>query len=174
MTQLRKAEVVAPKTKATSFILPMLGLANEYYGSCMVNCYIGDVFKPELKDKIFLLFKFSNTRYFANLEAELQNMPEFHSSYSCGNEQEMFVFNVPKMYKKDYQLFKEGQYSKLSDVLKKETLRLNRLGPESNIWGAFTKSDRLRKIQEERIGEQLPKDAEVISLPDMNVEIYKG
>jgi hypothetical protein len=174
MNQLKRAEQAVVKTKATSFILPMLGLPNEYYGSNFINCYIGDTSKPEYIDKIFLLFKFSNTRYFASLESELQSMVEYISSYSCGNDMEMFVFEVPKSYKEDYQLFKDGKYSQFSDILKKETLRLNHLGPESNIWGAFTKNKRLRDLQEERIGEKLPIGAEVISVPNMEVEVFKN
>lgn len=168
-----RVPVIIKQTKATSFLLPMLGLSTSYYGTNLINVYIGDKEKPEFDNKILLLFRLSNDHFFEDIEAEITHMSEFIASYDVEPNKIMFVFDVIDEYREDYKLFLEGSYSKFSDILKKETLRLNRLGPNSNVWGAFNRSEKIKKLQEERIGEELPKNAEVISKPELEEEIFR-
>lgn len=172
MTEIKIEE--KKTTKANGFILPMLGFGRAYYGPGLINCYFGDGERPELKGHIFLLFKFTNDPQFAWLDRQMESHANFVERYDVDKgEQIMFVFSVPEQYKEDYERFKKGKFSTISPKLKQETLRLNDLGPESNIFAAFTKGKRLKKHWAEKLGVDESAIDEVLGPPDPREEVFR-
>lgn len=161
-------------TKSTGFILSMLGRSKAYYGQSFINCYLGDGERPEYNKHLFLLFNFSNDSQFAWIDKQLESHSELIERYDVeGGEGVMFVFKVPEEYEKDLQRFKKGKYSELSQKLKQETLKLNDLGPDSNVFSAYTKGKKLKRYWAEKFGVDEAVIDEVLSPPDPREEVFR-
>jgi len=115
-------------TEASRFVLPMLYASDRndsfFITSLFNNCYIGDVNHPELQNKIFLLYDYKMTVQFVKFERSLELIPEFNTDYDYSGEQQvMYVFDVPEEHIDDYQLFLDGKYSEFSESLKEKILK---------------------------------------------------
>lgn len=160
-------------TKASIFIIPMLGFSRNYYEPFITNCYIGDGEKPEYDKHIFILMKFSSDTKYGWLERSMEAHEEFTAKYDLENgKYTMFVFKVADKFKKDFEHFKVGSFSKFSTFLKHEILRLNEFGPDTNVASALSKGKKLRKYWEEQIGAPLPDGSEVMAVPKLKYEIF--
>jgi hypothetical protein len=161
-------------TKTSGFILPMLGFSRNFYGVALRNVYLGDGEKPEYNEHIMLLFRFTSDPQFTWLDKQLEGHKEFVDRYDVDNGKSiMFVFKVPDVFKDDYNKFKKGKYSQFSPKLKQDTLKLNELTPDSNIYAAFTKGKRLRKYWADKLGVEEAVIDEVLSPPDPREEIFQ-
>ena len=164
------------KTKATSFILPMLGKSIYFFNSYLLNCYVGD---KELIEKypnhIFVLLKIEDKEEYRTIKKEMESLKTFIESYNpMENKTEMFIFSIPKIYKKDYELFLRGKYSEFSNKLKEEVMVLNKVNKDSVIYAAFTRATWLRKNWEDQLNCKIPYYQEVLSIPNLKNEIYNN
>lgn len=160
-------EAYIPKTnKSCFFILPLLGYPSYwYYG--LINCYLNDKLnKPELKDKIFINLK--------NYDNKVLHIPEFNQFYQLEDKTYMYVFNLPLHFRDDYYRFCEGKYSHISQEAKSLICKLSGVKPimESRVYKILYKTADQKAQVEELIGEILPMDAEVHSVPDLDKETY--
>lgn len=111
-------------TEATRFVMPMLYSkdrnAHFFITKNFENCYIGDANHPELDRKIFLLYNYKISAEFIKTENALMLIPEFSTDYDYSDERQvMYTFDIPEIYKADFDLFIAGDYANLSDELKK-------------------------------------------------------
>ena len=84
----------------------------------------------------------------------------------------MFVFKVPTKYTKNYKRFLEGKYSEMDTAYKHRILEFHSATEEGAI-GQILFKDEERKAQlEEIIGQTLPKNAELLSTPNIFQETY--
>jgi len=165
---------IVKKTKATSFILPMLGKSIYFYKPYLINCYVGDRKFCKYDHHIFVFLKVDESKEYEIIRDELKALKNFEFEYSPTWGTMMFVFSIPKDYFKDFMHFKDGKYSKFSEKLKEEVIRLNNVNRSSVIFGAFSKSEKLREAWEKDLNCSLPKDAEVLSVPNLDHEIYNN
>lgn len=167
-------------TKGSLFLREMLGLDfNQYYN----NIYIDDgKLKHNFSHPIFLLIdteKIDNG--FRKYDQELRNHRNFNYSYFVGVKNKkfmfMYVFEVSKLYLNDYLKFKKGEYSHFSDILKKKFPQYikNEKGVSvpSTVHRILNRSPLLKKIIENKIGQELSENAEYWSIPDKR-EIYRN
>ena len=107
------------------------------------------------------------------LDGELRSLPSFETSYVTSTGDVMYVFALSEEVQKSVvQPFLEGKYSTVDKTyvdahfpnLPAHRLYGNRL--------VFDKSERLRKMWEEKIGVTLADDAEVWPAPRKKDEVY--
>lgn len=165
--KIRPQEAYVPrKNKSCFFILPLLGYPSYwYYG--LVNCYLRDELnKSSLGNKIFINL--------TNYDNKVLNIVEFNQFYQLEDKTYMYVFDIPNRFKEDYNLFCTGKYSYMTEEAKKLICKLSGIKPvqESVVYKVLYKTSDQRNKIEDLIGERLPLDAEVFSLPDLDKETY--
>lgn len=162
-----KEAIVIRKSKATFFILPLLGQPSYWYYGLM-NCYLGDeINKPELTlNKIFIQVK--------SYDNKLNGIPYFNQFYKLEDNTYMYVFNIPDKFVDDYERFCKGEYSKMSETAKQLICKLSGVKPimNSTVYKVLYKTlDQKNKV-EQLIGQVLPDSAELYSIPNMESELY--
>ena len=128
------------RTKSFLFIFPMLSdTANNFLDNetkelrrigknvdlPLLNCYIGDVDKPQYNNHIFLFYKWIKTKDFGLFEQHLSKHESFVEMYDPTPGHVMFVFEAPDEFKLEYNLFKSEKpriYRRFSDIYKKHIL----------------------------------------------------
>jgi len=147
-----------------------------------VNCYIDDYGLSHLFDKpLFVLLKTEKLdNYFQAVESLITSNKNFVYTYPVGTNYGgylfMYVFECPKVFEKDYDRFKNGEYSSFSKELK---MRYPRLIPmqgramESPIYGALFKTQYHRGKVEEIVGEKIEKGQELWATPKPDYEIFR-
>jgi hypothetical protein len=126
--KMKKLNILT-KTKASTYILPCLGMNIFSQKENIVNAFIGDEDYPELDNHIFVLYKFQGTPEFLRFEDDLEDNPLYECTYDPMDEYVMKVFNVPEAYQKDYDTFKDSKYSELSMDLKTRIIAFHGLSP---------------------------------------------
>ena len=160
-------------TKSYTYVLPMLSEYILLRKDFLMNSFIGDVEYAEYDNHIFLLHKFRGSKSFLLYEHELSNSNLFVDSYDPDKHSTMHVFKVPKKYQKQYDLFKEGKYSKLDYEYKVLIFKFHGItDPEHRVAKVLFKHEDLKEEIEDRIGAEIPKGNELSSVPDLSVEIF--
>ena len=146
----------------TSFVLPLLGWNRAVFKPYLIDAYIQHKGVPHFtKDHVFVLLRWSDEDRFKKLEEVLTTHPTHVSTYEPyeGGNYVMHVFKVKDVVLDDYNLFLKGKYSQMSVKAKKLILASAKAnGVTSQI---LNKSANLREVQEQNVGQELPKDAEV-------------
>ena len=160
-------------TKSYTYVLPMLHPYISLNKDRLVNAFIGDEDFPEYDNHIFLLYKFSGSKKFLIYENSLENSDLFVKSYDPDKNHVMFVFKVPSFYKQDYILYKQGKYSEMAYDYKIVVFEFHSIyDHEHKVAKVLFKHPDLKEELEDRIDTELPKGAEVSSIPDLRTEIY--
>ena len=164
---------MARRTKASLFVLPMLpgNRKSYFYDKLLLNCFIGT---HEHKDVIALLYRFSGKKEFVDFEDHLKGLDNFIECLEPSNKTTMYIFSVPEEYQKQFELFKQGKYSKFSNKFKLKVLRFHNFGKESTLGKILYKAASRRRQLENALGPEvrIDKSAELYSIPDMTKEIY--
>lgn len=154
-------------SKATTFILPMI---NETLGSYkgLINCYIADFSQSNNTinfNRIFILTSQENDHLKDNIYYE--------NSYKLGGNT-MYVFKIPPVHLDDYKIFLSSKYSEFTDDYKDYLISkiVRKDLQNSTVYQVLHRSNIARKQIEDRIGESLPKNAEVLSAIDFAHETY--
>lgn len=160
-----------PLTKSSSFIFPMLKGSKELYmyDSLFVNCFIST---PKHKDCIALLYRFSGNSEFLQFESKLATFEGFITSSDPSPEYVLFIFKVPKENLEDYTHFRKGAYSKMSDKYKSDILNFHSMSHRSEIGTILYKDPKRRAQMEELLNVKLPLDAELFSIPTLDIETF--
>ena len=159
--------------KSYTYVLPMLSTEITLVKEGLVNTFIGDQEYPQYDNHIFLLYKFNGSKEFLEYEDFLKNTHLFVCSYDPDNTHVMYVFDVPAFYQTDYDLFKKGKYSEMNRDYKVVIFAFHNIMDHNHrVAQVLFKHPDLREEWEERTGENLPKHAEVSSVPDLNKEVY--
>lgn len=160
---------------STIFLLPMLGYKEKFYTDEFISCYIED----DTQKRIVLCFENSSREEFKNIIWKMQTHEDFLSvDYEDENKEVVVVFKVPKSKEVDFNLFKLGRYTKFSNEYKESLLDYH--GRKTGAGKCIMMIDSLnpdylaKKYRADKMGVKITdlKDGEVMSIPDMNREIY--
>ena len=155
--------------KSTTFIRPLLGLANNAYTDNYRNCYI------TLEPEMLIHLVFDNTEPTEHQRATFQSLDCLHSfrdKYVDGSNL-IYTFTPDEETRGEVAKFVSGHYSHMSEGAKQTILfsqhNVNNVTMITNI---LWPNDDTRKKLSELLGESLGKDAEVYSRPDIEEEIF--
>lgn len=149
--------------KTTIFTLPMISLNYRIraMSKYLKNAFLDDGgIEHDFDKPIFLLLKVKDYKDrdwidFCKSVLTVDSIKEAYlMDYFVGREDGcdliMYVFDVPDKWAADFELFKAGKYSKMSDAFKKnfpkEEYSVSGGRRESQAWGALNKSDTLKDI----------------------------
>lgn len=156
-------------TKTSQFIIPVLGKTYEFYdfNKSFFNGYMSEDLKS-----IYLLYRFSNTETFIEMEGRLTKHPYFKQILDPSPEWVVIVFNIPQDYLKDVENIMLGSYDKLSPVMKAKIITFHSFTSESKVYKALYNSETLRQEMSEELGYSIPKEINLISKPIEKDEIW--
>lgn len=179
---------IGDRNKSDTYILPMLGFKDsQFYSSHnlpqsqYVNCFIGDKSK-NIKNKILLLYKFSDHKLYLNFEVVLQNHDLYESSYETDKLHTMFVFSIPDNYLNDFNKIINGKYSTITNSYKEHIINFHSLSKTSETFGIIYKTQNRREQLELEINSglpkfnwtKIPKDIELESIFNNDIEIFNN
>ena len=163
--------VVADKTKSSMFLLPMIGGTRKllFYDSLFINAFID---KRNKKDCIVLLYRKSNRKLFKEFALLLHRLKCFVEMEEPTPTHLIFVFKIPRGYKKDFEAFKRGKYSEMRDIYKLEILDFHRSDIDGRLGQILFKSAERRLKLEQALDATLPEDSELYSIMDEKEETF--
>jgi hypothetical protein len=168
------------KTKAYTYVLPFLADEVLDIKKNLVNVFLADEDRPELKDHIFLLYKFSADEEFLRFEEEVTWSVYYETQYDCDKLHVMIVFKRPECWDKEMQLILKGRYSETSKKYKRMMTRFHELPEFSQIVGVLHRKEFAYKAMDKLINEGLPEEhwtivprnQEASSIMNMATETY--
>ena len=170
--------------KASFCILPILDIDRDLlqWNTNLINCYIGIKEYPEYSDHIVLLYKFNDKKDFTSLTKILNNyylditnkickIKSFITFTNNNTEYHFYVFNQTDLLLEILPLFKKGKYSQFSQSYKDQIERIHKVTPNKKLYHILRKTDKLRKELEQRVGDKIPKELDLWSIPYKKDEI---
>ena len=79
---------------------------------------------------------------------------------------------MPKKQRRNFELFKEGKYSKFNKTYKLKILDYHKMNVDNVIGQILFKTVGRKRVLENKIGMSLPDDAELYSIPEKHVEHF--
>ena len=146
-------------TKSQLFLYPFLQL-NPFYDGYVFNTYLFSECFPEL------------------LDPYIQVVFRFNGRLGEKGSHVLFLFETPKLHKPDFNLFLEGKYSAYSSLSKEIIINKNNkvdyLSAESRkqITQIFNRSEELRQLWSNKIGQQIEPGKEVYGIYEKNDETF--
>jgi len=173
---------ITQKTKAYTYMMPLLGIKLEPFKENIVNAFFGDEDYPEYNNHIFILYKFSGTTEFLKFEDNLENEePLMVKSYDPDREYVMKVFKILKRFEDDYKLLKESKYSQISMELKTRIIAFHNLPQEHPIIDVIFKREAAFQRLENDLNKYdnvskitVDRNLEASGLLDFSREIYNS
>lgn len=142
----------------------------------MINSYLRDKAREDLEGNLlFVLFKpidFDNFEWF--LEQQTEKAENFIEDYDYAGGYVVMVYRIPDVLKPDFELFKQGKYSKFSKLIKNCYEREVKafLKPQQSFqWDVFTKAESLKRELEEFLDTTFEKSAELWTMMDEEKEL---
>jgi hypothetical protein len=155
-------------------------------GNGFINAYIKDARREDqYKDSIYLLFKPTDLDKFREfLDSEYERTKTIIEDYDYEDGYVVVVYQLNDKYKKDFNLIKEGKYSKTSEEFQKlfpKVIKIVRNGLHKDEislqYRIFNKNEDLVSFWEEKLGidlkEVVGKDFEVWEGWDESKEILE-
>ena len=169
---IKKLKINKP-TKTKSYLVPCLTPDILIRKGNLLNAYLSDENKESnytSEAHLYLLYKYDAK--FSEYEAYLESHDLFIEKYDVGNEV-MFIFKIPEEHMSDYYKFLEGKYSELSNNLKTKIHTFWKLNKTNKVSMVLRKAPALRKSLENSLEVQIPENAELSSIPNIDSETYK-
>lgn len=160
-------------TKATSFLTPIISMLQDFIGfkTTMINCYVRTYRdKPE---QLVLLHRNIRDEEFKKVVENLETLPTFAESMVHNKFFRSFIFNIPGTFKRDLELFMDGKYSNLSEVLKNRIIRFHKLKESSMLYKVLYRDITLKKFIEMDLNEEIPDNLDLYSIPEKETEIIE-
>lgn len=164
--------------KSTTYILPMLdGLqcsivmatkVNTKGIPYLINCFVKDDGRPDLKNHIFLLYEKPIGQLFEQLDSHLKHCKHFLENYTVDEGYEMYAFRVPGKYQTEYDNFLLGKYSRFSDSYKQKIMSYHSLSEGGPVYNVLYKAESKYLELEERYKIKIPRSQENSSKPYMD------
>lgn len=143
---------------STYFVLPMLpGVVRYYMFEFLLNTYI----RVDDTDCIALLYKQTDNETLAKLFNAFQKFRQYKKTVDINKDRVLYVFEIPSLFTDDFKKILNGQYSQVSELLKKRIIDFYDLQYDSSILGILYKDKKRKKCLEERLNIVLPKDIEL-------------
>jgi len=137
---------------ARYIFLPMLNIPLKTYEDKLIDVYVG--YKHEiylyLKEEVFDDKLFKHTQYQSDFITE---------------QGHLIIFTVPPRFKKDYDHFINGRFSKFSSTLFSIIQELSNLSSNNKLLLAIRKADIFKKLIEEQLDCELSDEAEYLEPP---------
>ena len=161
----------AARTKSSTFILPMLGGERKlfFWNKLFMNAFVGI---EDKKDCIVLLYKFSMDSLFLKFEKALQKFRSFSEKIDIDPYHVIFIFNIPKEHKRNYNKLKKGKYSEMTDEYKFHILEFHDFDMSNQVAHVLWKSEKRREAMETKLDAEIDIDSELLTPIDFNKEIY--
>ena len=173
------------KTYCRSFILPLftdlLVILNSYKEN-LVNTYISDTrnnryITTDDNKYLFVLIINTDDGKFKHLDGALHEIKEFVETYPIDKYLNMYVYHLNPEFNNDYNTYLNGKYSQFSENAKGILLA------QSQPWGVCyqvitrkkpvdKRYQDLREYWKEKLGEALPEDGELWSIPNLETEVF--
>lgn len=163
---------MAKRTKASTFIMPMLGGARRlfFWTRLFLNCFIKT---EEEKLCIALLYRQSDDPLFIKFEKALSKFRSFNKIYHPTENTIMFIFNISKDCQKDFKRFIYGEYSKLSSQYKIDIMRFHDQAIDDEIGQVLYKDPKRKEQMEHKLGVTFEDETELLSIMNINEETFK-
>jgi hypothetical protein len=168
------------KTITSIFMVPTLGInRDQMTDNGYINGYIKDSSKEiQYTGSIYLLFKPSKVDVFREfLDNEYERTKSIIDDYDYNDGYIVVVYELDKKFKKDFNLVKEGLYSKTSQEFQKlfpKIVKLKQNGLHKDElslqYRVFNKTEDLKKYWEEKLGVEFDDDMEVWDGFDLDKE----
>lgn len=152
------------------FITPLLGFKKEelFWNSQFINAFMSI---PHNDVCIALLYRYSGHIEFVKFEAWVKQQPTFLKSYDPDHHHVLYVFSIPKVGSKVYDLVREGRYSEIDDLWKLIILQFHGFDRNGTTGQILYKDLRLKNQIEDKVGMDIG-DAELHSIPNMSYERF--
>ena len=163
------------RTISSYFVLPFLGKNREYfaYDSYFVNSYLYKASSKREKLKfLYVLYMFSNTMEFAELESRLRMHPMYIACSNPDKAHLLYTFRVPEDFLKEIPLFLLGNYSSFSEQSKKAISRFHNFNKNGTMWKILNKDSKLKKEMEDKLKATIPDHIDLFDRPSWTNEIY--
>jgi len=164
-------DVRGDKNRSYTYILPLTGVSIGEYKN-LLQCFVGDKNKPELKNKIFLLTEKSKEAWFEYYDKTIQDHLLYETEYDCDDYHKMYVFDIPEKYRKNYFKFLNGQYSQFDDAYKRHVLSFHGITNRSEVGKVLYRAESKYKEWEKKLDITIDRGQEIGSMPIMKEEIY--
>lgn len=159
------------RTATTIFIVPTLKIDKDNLrNNGFINGYIADKNSElQYENAAFLLFKPENLEKFMNfVDGEYERTPtSLVDDYDCGEGYVVLVYELNQKFIQDYNLIKQGKYSKTSKAFQDlfpKTVVLYRNGYEEHQMSlqhrVFNKSADLKAYWHSKIDQNIPDELE--------------
>jgi hypothetical protein len=159
-------------TDSSIFVVPAIAETRE---RVLWNIYFMNAFLYEEGSDvpmIRLLFRKGMTDRYKEMDHYLRSRPTFVVAEESDDFTVMYSYGVPDEFKNDFTLFLDGKYSEMSAVFKAKITKFHALRKSHEIYGILYKTDARRRRVEEKIGQKLPKEAELYHCLKNSRETY--
>ena len=180
------SEVWKPTTKynkSKTYLLPLLTNAIEVnFTHLIINCFIKfnkNIGKIEYPFAILYdTTGFDGFSEFDEYDLYLMGHPLFFKSYIVNDDFKLYVFNFPEEFQRDYNMFKEGKYSKFGNEAKALIVSYSAVEYKyppliQDISGVLWKHASRKKKIEMDLGVTLPPETELASIIVYEDETFK-
>jgi hypothetical protein len=162
------------RNKSFTYILPMMSLYFDIKPQNLLNTFLRSSDKPEFKNHIFLLYKFSGDKNYLVYEDYLENQELFETSYDPDKYHTLYCFKIPDSHKDIYDKFLKGRYSEFPQDYKVHIFKYHGIkNPTHRVAQVLFRHPDLREEWEEKLGVEISDEAEVSSPPDLELETYQ-
>ena len=167
------------KNRSFFFIMPLLNLPADFPDLAgFKNTYTSWDMYPALRNHVFILCDKDKFSKAGLVKVQLQAHDTYLSTHDVG-DLVLLVFELKEAFHEDLKVFNKGKYSKLSVRAKGLILSIFVSTVEGEVTKNFAtlhprdvKSLKFREELEDKIGQKLTGDFELISLPDPKKEQF--
>lgn len=158
--------------KSWYFCLPFLADSSSDFIN-LRGCFVGAEDYPELDSHIFCLFLDDGSPEFKYFLAELEVTNDLEITYKPDDKHVMMVFKPHPSQMEDYHRFWKGEYSYISVQYKQQIILFHGIkGSRHKLVRALFKQESLRLELMEELDCDIPKGAELLSVPEASTEIF--
>lgn len=158
-------------TKSSLFLLPMLGGTRRLfmYNKLFVNAFIA---AEQHEDCIALLYRFSGDTIFLKFEQALKKFNSFRDTFDPSPYFVMFIFDVPDTYRKEYDLYMDGKYSKFSPEFKSRIMEFHGFNIHGEMAQILFQDEKRRLRLQEELDAEIEPGSELLSIIDIKEETF--
>lgn len=152
------------RTNVCSHFLPQLVNLNKFDAG-FKNCYILDTAENDVPFEFIYILTEKDSEYLKIHE----------DTVSCRDTSDgtIYKIKVNKRFHNDISLFYSGKYSKISEDGKRVMIENCGIKMENSLcYNVLYKTPLRKRFIESVIGEELPKDAEYMSILNLKTEVY--
>ena len=173
------------KNKSRLFLLPMLGIKLLHINKEREIDYLIDVNFLQIGfPQIILIFDNFDYEPLKEDIYRISNISEYiDCEYSDDDKEVVLFFDVPLKFKKDFELFVKGKYSKFSENYKKVLIEeyksyrntgLNKFNlPKVSIYDAIYPLESTRRMIADELEQNIELIEEVLDAPNLDKEEFK-